>query len=268
MKSLYLSSALLLTFIGGVVFSLPSFAASDQAPTAQLSQRPTQLELEQAILKVRSIGDYEHHFPTSSSPALSRDVKFYQEYNYLRALVTAARNLLADFDTTPTDDLLAIIAAAKDAEIACNLKFGITHQKFVAAQAQTTQVAAPQADTTSPLTPDTQATAPSPASTASKSSTATTKPKAVQTTFQPASSQAASSNVIDASVEAILPSHESAPVPAVPETTNSQSIESTNQESPSVQLLAHGSTATVATCFIGAVIYNERRTYRPGRSRK
>lgn len=268
MKSFYLSGALLLTFIGGVIFSLPSFAASDQVPTAQLSQRPTQLELEQAILKVRSIGDYERHFPTSSSPALSSDVKFYQEYNYLRSLVNTARNLLADFDAASTDDLLAIIAAAKDAEIACNLKFGITHQKFVAAQAQTTQVATPQADTTSPLTPDTQATAPSPASTASKSSTATTKPQTVQAATQPDSPQTISSNAVDTPVKDTLPAHDPAPAPTVPELTDSQSVESTDQESSSVQLLAHGSTATVATCFVGAIIYNERRTYRPGRSHK
>lgn len=265
MKSFYLSGILLLTFIGGLVFSTPSSATLTPVSTTQAVTRPTKLEIEQAILKVRGIGNYEHYFPTTSSPALDSSVKFYQEYNYLRTLVATARQLLASYDTASTDDLLMIIAAAQDAEIACNLKFGITSQQSAAKAEVETQSQTP----TTPATATPQA--PTASTTTTTASAATAKAKSTQPATSPASQVIAKSQPNQSAtpeVAADIPA-ESVPAPANSNlsATTATDPQSASDNSSRAELLAHGSTATVATCFIGAVVYNERRTYRPGRSR-
>lgn len=276
MKSFYLSGILLLTFIGGLVFSTPSSAASTPVSTVQAATRPTKLEIEQAILKVRGIGNYEHYFPTASSPALDSSVKFYQEYNYLRTLVATARQLLASYDTASTDDLLMIIAATQDAEIACNLKFGITRQ-------QSATKAEVETQSQTPTTPATPAAATPQAPTASTTTTAesTAQPTTAKTVVKATSAESTKTSPILPAVAKAQPAQPAAPqtiadIPAgsVPTPANSNlsattatDPQPTPDSNPRAELLAHGSTATIATCFIGAVVYNERRTYRPGRSR-
>lgn len=271
MKSFYLSGILLLTFIGGIVFSTPSSAISTPVSASQTVTRPTKLEIEQAILKVRGIGDYERYFPpATNSPALDSSVKFYQEYNYLHALVATASQLLASYDTASTDDLFMIIAAAQDAEIACNLKFGITRQQ-AAAKAEAEAQSKTQSQT--PTTPATAAPQdPTASTTTTAASTTPAKAKSTQSTTSPTPQAVAKSQPTQsADPQAVtdIPAG-SVPTPANSNlsATTATDLQSASDNSPRAELLAHGSTATVATCFIGAVVYNERRTYRPGRSRK
>lgn len=258
MKLSYIFVALLLAGISNLTVISSSFATTDNSVVAVTAAKPAESEITAAITKVQNIGDYKTHFAGQNPSPLTSDVTFYQEYNYLLGLVKTAQNLLADYSVASADQLNEIIAAANDAEIACNLILGINRQPKTKTTVTTVAESTPQAADAATPTQSNTALASAPAK---SDSAITLNSDATQDTTTTAGT------VMTVSVhvgEAATPAT-TEPTDAADIFTNQSAPEPTDNSQSSALTLAHTATATVTGCALGTLYIKERRTYRPGR---
>ncbi len=265
MKLSYFLGTLLLLGAGSFALTEATFATDDQTvatPAATVAiTKPSAQSITAAITKVQNIGAYRTHFSGNNPSPLTSDVTFYQEYNYLLSLVKTAQNLLANYDTATVDQLNEIIAAANDAEIACNLLFGTDRPAKVNHQPQTLAATAQPASTSSSNT--------TPAAQQSSTPAPATKTAPVTTTAATEVNQqdavTDNSTTLTVSVHVGAPtSAESAEPISEAATLATENSDETDNQTPALAL-AHTATATVTGCALGTLYLKERRTYRPGR---
>ena len=263
MKLSYFLGTLLLLGAGSFVLTEATFATDDQTvatPAATVAiTKPSAQSITAAITKVQNIGAYRTHFSGNNPSPLTSDVTFYQEYNYLLSLVKTAQNLLANYDTATVDQLNEIIAAANDAEIACNLLFGINRQINHRPQtpAATAQPALTSSSNAAPVAQ--QSPAPAPVTKTAPVTTTT----AAEVNQQDAVTDNGAALTVSVHVGAPA-SAESAEPLSEAATLAAENSDETDNQTPALAL-AHTATATVTSCALGTLYLKERRTYRPGR---
>lgn len=268
MKLSYFLGTLLLLGAGNFALAEATFATDDQTvatPAATVTiTKPSAQSITAAITKVQNIGAYKTHFSGNNPSPLASDVTFYQEYNYLLSLVKTAQNLLANYDAATADQLNEIIAAANDAEIACNLLFGINRPAKVNRQPATPAAAAQPASTSSSNAAPVAQQSPTPAPATKTAPAATTT--ATQTSQQNAVADNGATLTVSVHVGAPTSAESAEPTTevATPTTESNKTSDETDGQTPALAL-AHTATATVTGCALGTLYLKERRTYRPGK---
>lgn len=271
----------LITFFGASIlalsglFIIPNSASAATAPEAPVTpsdidpSKPSLSELTAAINRVEQIEKYDLYYDiyTQLSPdSLKSATEFYREYIYLFNLVAKAHELQTNYATTSAEELNDIIAAAKDAEIACGYLFGTIRKN------STANINSPSDTPSSPVsTPNTPvATTPRPTSPITTAVTKTLTSdvnSAIAISKSPsATDHAASSDdkATNGSADEQTPetSDTSSEIPEIPATG-----EATGEATKSNKhLFITLGVVALACLLIGSmVILNRKKPYRPGR---
>lgn len=253
MKLTAILGAGLLTFSGTLALSTNLFATTtNETSVVTPATKPSQAELRSAISRIENIENYPEYSLLSASD-LAAKTSFYREYAYLFELVASAKHLDENYDASSAKDISEIIAAAKDAEIACGYLFGTTARKNATLNA-------PSNSTQSSSTP------------------------VASSPDQPQNPSAAPHIVVAVAPQSAADSNnntpEATPAPQAPEIPNHGSATATDSnESVSVPATGEAevkkdnkpffvtlSAVALACLFIsGMIILNRKKSYHPGR---
>lgn len=264
----------LITFFGAGILALSSLfiipnsasaATTPEIPAAPSdidSSKPSLSELTAAISRVEQI---ENYFPYSqlSTAELQATTEFYREYIYLFNLVAKAHELQTNYATTSAEELNDIIAAAKDAEIACGYLFGTVRKNSAnntntgnASNSSISTPNTPVATAPRPTSPITTAVAKTPASDASSVIATSQSPSATDHTASSNDDKATSSSSVDK--QTLETFDTPSDIPEIPATG-----EARGSNKP---LFITLSVVALACLFIGSmIILNRKKPYHPGR---
>ena len=255
MKQACILSTLLLTLTVTVTATLPRPAsATSSSQNTQVTQTiPTKAPLTAKISEVKAIEGYAEY--STLDPELLPYITDYAEnYLYLFALVNTAESMLANYEQTSPADLDMIMAAADDAIIAHNLKFGTikkttTEQdKPTTAPVQTPQVNSTTTQSTSSVTQN----IPTPP-------TSTTPQSTQQSSNAESSNQTVAENSQPQEV-ATLPIE--VPATSTPAPSEQKSNRGTLDSHPLAFIII---SAAGLGIILALIISSRQKSYRPGR---
>lgn len=120
-RGVYFLSVLILGLVAIPTFTRPVSALTITSPY-EATTIPTPAEITASLQPIFSLEHYSEYQKLTPS-VLESTTPFYREYRYLFALVDTANSLLDHYDTADPDNLRDIVAAARDAYLACSLRF-------------------------------------------------------------------------------------------------------------------------------------------------
>lgn len=269
MKLITFFSAGILALSG--LFIIPNSASAATAPEAPVapsdidSPKPPLSELTAAINRVEQIEKYDLYYEiyTQLSPdSLRSATEFYREYIYLFNLVAKAQELQTNYATTSAEELNDIIAAAKDAEIACGYLFGTVRKNSAnntnTGNASNSSISTPNAPVTTtpqPTSPITTAVAKTPSSN-TDSVIATSQSSSATDHAASSDDKATSGSSVDKQTPETFDM--SSDIPKIPATGE---VRGSNKP-----LFITLSVVAFACFLIGSmIILNRKKPYRPGR---
>ena len=149
--------------VGAFLLSLglaTALSESSFAVTANttIANRPTTSDLQSAITRLESVGDYKILFKNGVTK-LSESVDHADKYNYLRRLVDTTKWMIENYSLLSDQDLNNLLADVNDAIIGCKLLIGITKSESATATTIKTNTTATPAVTTKAQTTSTSTVA-------------------------------------------------------------------------------------------------------------
>lgn len=279
MKLLHLFGVSILSLNCALVISNGVFAINteeNQNPTISSEitiTKPSRAELRAAISQVENLENY-HTYSLLTPSELQTTTKFASEYTYLFNLVAIAKDLDMNYDSANPIEIIDIIAAAKDAVIACRYLFGTVRTENSAHSNLSTPESSSSDSAAKPITPAT--TSPQ-TSTSSKPASSTASPESTSTaTHTATSNNTTSPNATspDSLVSATTTTETSTPdetqlplATANPDDSNVPNVPATGKvEKSNKPLFITIGAVALACLLIGSmIILNRKKSYHPGR---